>query len=198
LNTEGVQMAQEFGDIEAECMSHINAARDYLVLGEPERAWEHLCQAKARCEQDVWFRWIYYPRMQAEMASYWIARGDLVQALTHARVSLQDAERTQSRKRIAWAHKVLGDIAALEDRPGDAQREFNTALNLLKHHSCPIIEWQVLRSAARAADLLGRVAHRDELLGRARQVVHKLADSVREDMRRRTFLCSRPVRELLG
>jgi hypothetical protein len=50
--------------------SHINTARDYLALGEPGYAWEHLQQAEARYDQDVWFRWIYYPRLQAEMASY--------------------------------------------------------------------------------------------------------------------------------
>ena len=198
LNTEGIQMSREFGDVEAECMSHINAARDYLVLGECERAGEHLRQAKVRSEQDAWFRWIYYPRMQAEMASYWMIRGDLVQAFSHARDSLHAAERTESRKRIVWAHKLLGDIAACEDRPADAHREFKTALHLLEHHSCPMIEWQVLGPAAGAADLLGHVAERDELLGRARQLVYTLADSLRDEIRRKAFLRSRPIRELLG
>ena len=197
LNTEAAHMAQEFGDVEAECMSHINAARNYLLLDEPDRAAEHLRAANGLYERDVWFRWIYYPRMQAEWASYWITRGDLTQALSHARISLAHAERTQSRKRIAWAHKLLGDIAALEDRPGEADREFKAALHLLERHSCPIIEWQILVPAAAAADMLGERAERDELLGRARHVVHMLAGSLHDDKRQGTFLNSKPIRELL-
>ena len=80
LNTEAVRVAREFGDVEAECNSHINAARDYLTLGEPHRAWDHLQQAEARYQDDVWFRWVYFPRLQAEMASYWMTQGDLRQA----------------------------------------------------------------------------------------------------------------------
>ena len=197
LNTEAVQVAREFGHVEAECNSHINAARDYLTLGDPAHAWEHLRQAEARYEQDVWFRWIYYPRLQAELASYWMARGDLLQALATARVSLEHANRTRSRKRMAWAHKLLGDIAVLEDRPDDAWREYQEALHLLEHHACPTIEWQILRAALIAAGARDDAAARDELLGRARAVVQALADSVRDDASRRVFLHSKPIRELL-
>jgi tetratricopeptide (TPR) repeat protein len=193
LNLEGVQVARGFGDVEAECNSQINAARDYLTLGEPENAWEHLQQAHARCAQDVWFRWIYYPRLQAETASYWIARGDFRQAFPCARASLEQAERTLSRKRMAWAHKLLGDIAMLEDRPEAGRREFEAALQILERHSCPTIEWPIMRAAAGAARALGDSATRDELLARGRAVVQTLADSVRDDALRRRFLASKPI-----
>jgi tetratricopeptide (TPR) repeat protein len=197
-DSEAVQMAREFGDIEAECMSRINLAHDYLALGEPQKAWEHLREAQTLYERDVWFRWIYYPRMEAEIASYWITRGDLVQALSHARASLEDASRTLSRKRIAWAYKLLGDIAALGDRPGDAYAEFKTALELLVQHPCPTIEWRILQAAAAAAHLLANDAERDDLLGRARGVVRRLAASIRDDVLRRRFSGSKAVRDLLG
>lgn len=48
LNAGAVRMACEFGDVEAECNSHINAARDYLTVGEPHNALLHLRQAEAR------------------------------------------------------------------------------------------------------------------------------------------------------
>src|SRR5262249_53674257 len=190
--------ARELCDVEAECNGHINAARDHLVLEEPERAWEHLQQAEAHCEKDVWFRWVYYPRLQAEKASYWIARGDLRQALASARTSLEDATRTLSRKRMAWAHKLLGDVAALEDRPEQARREFERALLLLDRHPCPTIEWQILRSAASAAGMRGDSVACSEHLGRARAVVQRLANSVSDDTRRRMFLHSKTIRELLS
>jgi tetratricopeptide (TPR) repeat protein len=196
LNTEAVRMAREFGDVEAECNSHINAAHDYLTLGDPHRAWDHLQQAEARYQDDVWFRWVYFPRLQAEMASCWLAQGDLPNARICARGSLLSAEKTSSRKRIAWAHKLQGDIAMLEDRPDEARREFRSALAVLEHHACPTIEWQILRAAAGPAGALDGDAARRELLAHAGVVVDSLSNSIRNTQLRRTFLESKPIREL--
>ena len=80
LDTEAAQMAREFGDVEGECNSHINAARDCLALGEPARALEHLRRGEQLHSTDFWFRWVYHPRLQGELASYWITQGDLKQA----------------------------------------------------------------------------------------------------------------------
>jgi hypothetical protein len=196
LNTGAVRVARECGDVEAECNSHINAAHDYLTLGEPQRAWDHLQQAEARYHDDEWFRWVYFPRLQAEMASYWLAQGDLPKARTCAGVSLAAAERTSSRKRIAWAHKLQGEIAMLEDRPDEARREFRSALAVLEHHACPTIEWQILRAASGPAGALEGDPARRELLAHAGAVVQLLADSIRDAKLRRTFLKSKPVKEL--
>jgi tetratricopeptide (TPR) repeat protein len=197
LNTGAVRMAQEFGDVEAECNSHINAARDYLTLGEPSNALPHLQRAEALYRDDVWFRWVYYPRLQAEMASYWLTQGDLRLAESCARVSLEDAERTSCRKRVVWARKLLGDIAMLDDRPEDARRELGAALAVLAQHPCPPIEWQVLRSAGAAAGMIDGDEARRELLARAGTVVHALARSIRNPLLEATFSCSQPIRELL-
>jgi tetratricopeptide (TPR) repeat protein len=197
VNIEAAGLAVEIGDVEAECMGRINAARDYLTLEEPEHAWGELQQAETRCRQDSWFRWVYYPRLRAEMASYWMTRGDLHQARSWAQRSLEDAERTMSRKRIAWAHKLLGEISMLGDRSEEAEREFEAALHVLDRHPCPMIEWRILRAAASAAGARGDSAARDELLARARVVVHTLADSVHDDVQRRKFLNSQAVRDVL-
>ena len=197
LDLDAVRMAVEFGDIEAECNSHINAARDYLTLGEPHKALPHLQQAEARYQGDVWFRWVYYPRLQAEMASYWLTQGNLHNARDCATRSLAEAERTSCRKRVAWARKLLGDIAVLEDRPDEAAGEFAQALALLDRHACPTVEWQVLRSAAAAASLV----HSDDapvLAARASAVVQSLARSIRDPEMQTRFLRAQPVRAVLG
>jgi hypothetical protein len=108
------------------------------------------------------------------------ARGDLRRAQACASLSLEDAGRTSCRKRAAWARKLLGDIARVEDRPSDAAREFNAALAVLERHACPTIEWQILRA----------------LLARARAVVQSLAEGIREAERRDVFLRSPAVRAL--
>src|SRR5262249_1525299 len=124
LDAESVRQGREFGSLEAEANAHVNLGHNYLILGEPVRAFEHLKEAARLLDQDVWFRWRYNLRLQAELASYWITRGDLHAAASHATASLQGAEATLSRKHLAWAHKLLGDIAVLEDRAEEGQRRY--------------------------------------------------------------------------
>jgi hypothetical protein len=161
-----------------------------LTLGEPHSALPHLQEAEARYQDDVWFRWVYYPRLQAELASYWLTRGDLRQAEACARASLVEAERTSSRKRAIWARKLLGDIAVLDGRLEGARREFETALAALSRYCCPTIEWQVLQSAAAAAGMLEGDEARRELLARAGAVIQTLGDSIRQPDLRAAFLKS--------
>jgi hypothetical protein len=47
VNMDAAGLAAETGDAEAECMSRINAARDYLTLGDGERASGELQKAEA-------------------------------------------------------------------------------------------------------------------------------------------------------
>ncbi len=192
LDTEAAQMAREFGDVEGECNSHINAARDHLALGEPTRALEHLRQGEQLHSTDFWFRWVYQPRLQAELASYWITQGDLKQAGQHAALSLEG----KNPKRRVWAHKLQGDIAVLEEQLENAAREYDAALRLIEQFPCPMIEWKILKAAAELAGRRRDASVRDALRARAQAVVRSLADSIREDNPRNTLLSSKDVREL--
>ena len=195
LDTENVSLAQEMGMIEGRANAHVNLGHDYLALGEPSRAFEHLQQAEQLFNQDVWFRWRYAIRMQAEMTHYWIVRADLKKAATHAAACLQAAEMPRARKYQAWAHKLLGDIAVLEERIEEAHREYQTALHMLARNPCPTIEWQVLRAAGKAARHTKSDSTGEELLRRAHTVIQSLADSIHDDDLRRKFLGSKPFVE---
>ncbi len=117
-------------------------------------------------------------------------------AAMHAAASLQAAEMPRARKYLAWGHKLLGDIAVLEERMEDARREYQAALDVLGRHPCPMIEWQILKASAGAARRAKNDSTSEELLGRARAVIQSLADSIRDDSLRRKFLAARPFREL--
>src|SRR5262249_36937881 len=101
LDLEGARLAAEVGDNEAAINSHINAGQIYLLLGEPQQAWEHLEKARDLLSRYEWFTWVFQIRLEAELASFWIARGDLAQAAAHASQSLQITERSLSRKHMA-------------------------------------------------------------------------------------------------
>jgi len=198
LDTENVRLAEEMGMIEGRANAHVNLGHDYLALGEPARAFENLQQAEQLFNRDVWFRWRYAIRMQAEMASYWISRGDLKMAAMHATASLQAAEMPRARKYLAWGHKLLADIAVLEDRMENARREYQTALDALSQNPCPMIEWQILQASAKAARRTKSDSAGEELLGKARAVIQSLADSIRDDTLRRKFLSAKPFKDLLA
>jgi hypothetical protein len=136
--------------------------------------------------------------LQAELARYWIARGNLKAAASHAVAALQGAEATLSRKYIAWAQKLLGDIAALEQRVEAAQRHFATALGVLQRYPCPTIEWKILKAAADVARCQKKDPAAAEFLGQARAVVQFLADGIQDDKLRRGFLGAKTVRDLLA
>jgi tetratricopeptide (TPR) repeat protein len=196
LNQEGARMGHELGFAEGEANSHVNLARDYLALGEFARCLDHLRQAEGLFQQDVWYRWRYNLRLQAEFASYWIARGDLKQAAVHAASSLRQAETARARKHMAWARKLQGDIATLEERMADAGEEYQAALRMLEHHPCPTIEWKILQAAAARAQRISDDLAQRALSGRQALLLQGLADSVADGALRETLLGSQGIREL--
>jgi tetratricopeptide (TPR) repeat protein len=196
LNNENVTLAHDLGFPEGEANAHVNLGHDYLLLDEPEHALEHLQAAEQIYKSDVWLRWRYNIRLQAEFANYWIKCGDLNLATSHATASLQASEKTLSRKYIAWANKLLGDIAILEDRVEDGKKHFETALLTLTKHPCPTIEWKILKASADLAKKLKDDPAATEFRGRAKAVIQLLADSVKDDKLCKIFLSSKAVREL--
>ena len=91
LDTEAAQMAREFADVEGECNSHINAARDWLALGEPARALEHLQRSEQLQGRLFGFR--YHPIFRELMAT------GLSKAISMDGAALSRGKRP---KRRAW------------------------------------------------------------------------------------------------
>ena len=147
-------------------------------------------------DTDAFMNWRYNLRLQAELASYWISQADLKAAAAHATTALHGAEATRSRKYIAWAHKLLGDIAALEERIQDGERHYATALGILQPHPCPTIAWKILKAAAELAQRQKDDSAAANFLGQAQAVVQSLADAIDDDKLRQGFLSAKPVREL--
>jgi tetratricopeptide (TPR) repeat protein len=196
LNQEGAAIARELKFPEGEANSYINLAANYLVLGEPERAKDHLLAAEGMLEGDAWFRWVYNIRLQAKFAEYWMARGDLQRAATYIAASLELARSTKRRKHIAWAQKLLGDVAAMEERHEQAVHDYEAGLSALKDHPCPSVEWRILLSLSNSKESLHKSdeAHRCRAL--AQELMRRLAESISEGRLRTTFLRSKPARDL--
>ncbi len=197
LDAEGVRLGRDLQCEEAEGNSLVNLGHDYLELGDFPSALGHLDEAEnVYNREDVMNRWRYYIRLQGERAAYWIARGDLRQALHHANISLEKANATVARKHCAWAHKLRGDIAMLEERAPDAHLEYRTAISILDGFPCPFIEWKILLAASKAARALHDEAAAGDLFARARHVARSLAESVKEAPLRESFLGAKIIRDM--
>jgi len=197
FDTEGAKTAHENGYAKPEAYSHVNLAQDYMAAGEMTRVLEHLNRATELFGADVWFRWRYNIRAKAELARYWLLQGDTRKAQQYAAESIAIAGPRRVRKHLAWAHKILGDVAMAEERMADAHSEYEKAMGLLDQHHCPLVEWRILRSAADAASARHDFRSADEYQGKCRQVIHGLAESLTEERLRRQFLNSEAIRQAL-
>jgi tetratricopeptide (TPR) repeat protein len=193
FDAEGARTARENGYAKPEAYSHVNLAQDYMAAGEMTRVLEHLNRATELFGADVWFRWRYYIRAKAELARYWLIQGDTRQARQYATESIEIAEPRRVRKHLAWAHKILGDVAMAEERTSDARSEYEAAMGLLTHHRSPLIEWRILQSAADAASARHDSRSANEYRGKCRHVIHGLAESLTEEKLRRQFLNSEAI-----
>ena len=83
-------------------------------------------------EGDDWFRWVYNIRLQAQFAVL-DNKGRSGSARLHTlAASLELARSTKRRKHIAWARKLLGDVAAMEERHEQAVHDYEAGLMCLK------------------------------------------------------------------
>jgi tetratricopeptide (TPR) repeat protein len=196
LNREGAAIARELKFPEGEANSYVNLAADYLVLGEPERAKPHLLAAERVLQEDAWFRWLYNIRLQEKFAEYWMAKGDLQRAASYAATALEMARNTRRRKHIAWAQKLLGDVAAMEERHEQAVQDYEAGLSALKDHPCPSVEWKIMLSLANSNESLHKSDEAERCRALARELMRRLAESISEYRLRTTFLRSKPARDL--
>ena len=180
LNDEGSIIAREMNFPEGDVNSRINLALNYLGLGEPDRAHEHLSAAGTLLAEDEWFRWVYTIRFQAARAEYWLVKGNPAKAATCAMASLDLARATRRRKHIAWAHKLLGDVAAMEDRPRDAVAHYEAGLSALQRHPCPSVQWKISAALAAAHAMLRQSERTEQWCTATQHGLRELAASIRE------------------
>ena len=122
-------------------------------------------------------------------------KGDPAEAARYATASLNLAGVTRRRKHIAWASKLLGDVAVLEDRPREAVAHYQKGLSELERHPCPSVQWKILAALAAVHIKLHQPREAEESRAATRLALHALAGSIREAPLQSRFTGSRVVRE---
>ena len=192
-NSDGVQAGRSAQTPEVEANSHINLTHAYVALGDLPLAGQHLREGQRILAQDQhkhWLRWRFNIRLSLEAAHYFLARGDVGQARTHAQQSLAAARNAGAKKHMAGAHRLLGRAAAAEEKLDEAMREYRVALAILHQHPCPVAQWRTLVAAGRTATCQGSKIDAARLLESAEATVVQLANSIRSAETQQRFLVS--------
>ena len=97
---------------------------------------------------------------------------------------------------MAWARKLLGDVANIQDHPLEAVEWYQAGLSQLQGHPCPMVEWKILAALARTHDLLRQTDDSRQYRAAARQCLQNLGDSIRDPEQAGRFWRSRAVQDL--
>ena len=125
--------------------------------------------------------------MFAGLGALALARGDLAVARSHSAECLTLATRTESRKNLVKAWRLGGEIAAAAGERDVAEGHFRTSRDHALALGNPVQQWRAelalghfYRDAARAGDA-------QQAFQRAVDVMHRVRQSLREDVLRTAF-----------
>jgi tetratricopeptide (TPR) repeat protein len=111
LNLEGDEVARQLWPWpEPRGHSLVKAGLAYLQRGEHGPAEECFRRAWALLEEDVWFRWRWHIPLLRARGEFALAEGRHDEAWTLAAQSLDLATQTDSRKHVARALRLQGEV----------------------------------------------------------------------------------------
>jgi hypothetical protein len=136
--------------------------------------------------------------LQAAKAEHWLGRGDPGKAGEYALGLRETALRYEAHKYVALAHSLLGQIAIVEGKPAEAEKQFATALEELGRHPAPLVAWKIYATLGRLRLQLSDPSSGREAFARALEIVNSMAANVSDENLRTTLMDSTAVREILA
>ena len=176
------------------CLVKIGLA--HLQRGEHGAADEALRRAWDLLEIDAWFRWrwqIPLLRARAELA---LATGELDEAWRYGSDALELAAQTDSRKHIAHAKVVLGEIAAAQERVPEAEKLLRSAVALAEHVHAARVLWLGASALGRLLEHSNRERDAETYLTQAAQTIEAIATELTDPTLRATFVHAEPVADV--
>ncbi len=191
LDQESADIGRRIKNPNVEISALINVGYDHLHLGAPRRGLEVLEEALGRIEKFGYgaHRWRWSMHALSAVAEALLLAGEPGRALAQAERALVEARATDSRKYMARAHLLRGQIA-LASGGDTAGAELAEALRLARQIGYPTLTWQAahLLGVARAA--AGQPAEAAALAGLASETIAAVAGRAPEPALREAFLAS--------
>jgi tetratricopeptide (TPR) repeat protein len=171
-------------------------AMAHLQQGELGAAETALRRAEELLDGDAWARWCWHVpllRVRGELA---LASGELENAWGYASQSLELAVQADSRRDVAHAKLVLGEIAAAQDRLPEAEKLLHSAVALAEHMSAARELWLAASALGRVLERLGRDHEAETPLTLAAQTIEAITVELADPHLRASFVAAAPVADI--
>ena len=173
-----------------------SSAYAQLQRGEHDAADAVLRRAEALLELDAWARWRWHMPLLRTRAELALAAGQLDEAWSYASQSLDLATQTDSRKHVAHAKLVLGEVAVAQDRLPEAEKLLRSAVTLADHIHAARELWLASSALGRALARTGRDRDAETYLTQAAQTIEAIATELTDPALRASFIRAEPVAEV--
>jgi tetratricopeptide (TPR) repeat protein len=172
-----------------------------LNLGDSLAALGRLDEAEAQFQivervvraprpQDHWMLWRYSQHLFHSYGELWLARGDSERALAYADECLRGAERTDSKKNLAKAHRLRGQAYVVKGQYREAEAAFDRALLIARQIGNPPQVWKTLASVGDLRRAQGSRSRAQQAYREALAVIHEVAAGLDDSTMREIFLAS--------
>jgi tetratricopeptide (TPR) repeat protein len=201
-NTRAVELAGKVGfpNPECECNARLNLADTLVELGrlaEAEEQYRWVEQVvRAPRPQDRFMLWRYAQHLCHSYGELWFRCGDHAQALAYANECLRRAEHSDSRKNIAKARRLRGQIFLARRELVEAEQELGIALQVAQAIGNPPQRWKTLVTLGELRHAQGRPQEAVQAYSEALAVIHGVAASLTDRVLRATFLDSPHVQHI--
>ncbi|MFQ5946329.1 MAG: AAA family ATPase, partial [Anaerolineae bacterium] len=197
FNREGIELGRAANIPNNEINAVINLADNYLNLGEIGPARKFLEETAERIKTGFFdaHLWRWNIRVPLAFARAAFLERDLDRAVVRLDESLVLAETTESRKYIAEARGLRGELLLAAGRRKEAIEELRGAVALAEAISCPTQVFRLSHQLGRALAQDRQLDTGREILSRALQVVEATSSRIPQRLRP-TFLASAQVATL--
>ncbi|HXL17944.1 MAG TPA: tetratricopeptide repeat protein [Streptosporangiaceae bacterium] len=168
----------------------------HLERGAHGLAEEFFRRAWAFLEEDIFLRWRWHIPLLRGRGELALAEGRHEEAWSFAVQSLELATQTDSRKHVARAQRLQGDILAASDRLDDAVRTLEASVRLAESLQTPREVWLGKAALGKVLARLGREHDAEAHFMQAAQTIEALADKLQTSSLRRSFLAAEAVADI--
>jgi DNA-binding SARP family transcriptional activator len=190
FDQEGVDFAQQWGKPSPEISARLNVCLDVLHLGNPGRALEMLNKIETQINAGAFgfHKWRWRLRLLHARGLCFFALDEPAKALASAEEGLSLAETNMTRKYIALNHELRGKALAELGNIDKAIAAIEMAVSLADEIQYQPIRWHGRYRLAELYRQYGREQETQQHLSDAVEIIHTIADGLKDETLRNTFL----------
>ncbi|MFQ5897200.1 MAG: adenylate/guanylate cyclase domain-containing protein [Candidatus Methylomirabilia bacterium] len=197
LNLEGDEIARKvFPWPEPRGHSLLKVGLAHLQCGEHGLAEEFFMRAWALLEADVWFRWRWHIPLLRARGELALIEGRHDEAWAYATKSLDMAEQSDSRKHLARAQRLQGEILAARERLEESVKPLDASVRLAEAIGTPREVWMGKAALGKVLARIGRDREAESQLSQAVQAIEGILGRLQTPRLRRSFVTAEPVQEI--